>query len=128
MEQAYAQALWSMTTAGTSAKEAVLALCELLEREGRSALLPRIGKALGRIAAREERKRSLTLSVASEKDAKGARAKAEAVLKEMGMDSEGLKTQVDDTLIGGWRLEGREALIDRSYKQDLLDIYNRSIA
>jgi F0F1-type ATP synthase delta subunit len=128
MEQAYAQALWSITTKGASAKDAIASLRALLEREGRSTLLLRIGKALQRIAAREERRQSLTLSVASEKDAKGARAKAEAVLKEMGVDSEGLKTQVDDTLIGGWRLEGREVLIDASYKQDLLDIYNRSIA
>ena len=37
-----------------------------------------------------------------------------------------MKVRVDDSLIGGWRLEGRERLIDASYKELLLSIYNRA--
>ena len=33
---------------------------------------------------------------------------------------------LDDSLIGGWRLEGRGNLVDASFKKSLLDMYNRT--
>jgi F0F1-type ATP synthase delta subunit len=35
---------------------------------------------------------------------------------------------VDKSLIGGWRLEHQDMLVDTSYKQQLLDIFNRVTA
>jgi len=34
---------------------------------------------------------------------------------------------VDESLIGGWRLEGKETLVDASYKRELLELFNRSV-
>jgi F0F1-type ATP synthase delta subunit len=126
MENTYAEALWEMTKKGIDAKKAVAALRELLERYGRAALLPRIGRAFMRIAAREERKSMVLLSVAREKDARKAEHAAAEALRDAGATAKDVAVHVDDSLIGGWRLEGRERLLDASYKKYLLDVYNRA--
>lgn len=125
MEQDYAQALWKMTEDEMDAKKAVHALHELLVKTGREALLPRIGRAFARIAERESKKNDVVLSVARESDERTAHREANKVLSEMSVEAKELKTQVDDTLIGGWRVEGREMLVDKSYKKELLSLYNR---
>ena len=126
MEHAYAEALWKMVEGGMDAQKAVSTLRETLARHGREALLPRIGRAFARIALRAERKKGSTLSVAEEKDAAGAKRAAKDVLETMQVDADDVNVQIDDTLIGGWRLEGRERLFDASYKKALLLIYNRA--
>jgi F0F1-type ATP synthase delta subunit len=124
MEKIYAQALWELVSNGMGVKEAVHAIHARLEKEGRGILMPRVGSAFARIAERESRKRDYTLSVARESDLAHAKKEVKAYTSEMGIDVEDLKTQVDDSLIGGWRLEGNERLVDASYKKGLLDIYN----
>ena len=47
------------------------------------------------------------------------------LLKDMGADTHEVETKVDTSLIGGWRLEGRENLVDASFKKHLLTVYNR---
>ena len=125
MEQAYAQALWQMIVGGTPHDTAVRALRESLAAHGRVALLPRIGRAFARLAERESKKRDVFLTVAREEDVKHAEKEAHEAISALGVQKHDLKTRVDDTLIGGWRLEGRETLVDASYKKQLLDIYGR---
>lgn len=132
MEKHYAQALWKMVEGGQgkdgmSPHKAVSALKELLEREGRSALMPRIARAFARIAAQESNTSTMVLTVAREKDERHAKAAAKGILAELGADAGDLETQVDDSLIGGWRLEGRSVLVDESYKSRLLALYNRVV-
>ena len=124
MERIYAQALWGLVANGMDAKEAVRAIHDRLTSEGRGSLMPRVGHAFNRIAERESRKRDYTLTVARESDLTHAKKEIKAYTSEMGIEIEDLKTQVDDTLIGGWRLEGNERLVDASYKRRLLDLYN----
>lgn len=135
MENAYAQALWKMVAEGMSPSKAVHALRDLLDRDGREALLPRIGKAFARIAEREAHKNDIILTVAREHDAPRAKKEAKEALSALGLESSdlpadeaGLKTRVDDSLIGGWRLEGKEHLVDASYKHQLLELYNRAVS
>ena len=133
MQEAYAQALWKLVEGGMTPTKAVRALQETLKTHGREALLPRIASAFTRIAEREAKRSDVVLTVAREKDIHRARLEAKKYLE--GMDAKSarggsalgrdLKTQVDDTLIGGWRLEGRETLTDASYKKALLDLYTR---
>ncbi len=125
MEQSYAQALWKMVEGGMTPHQAVLAVKESLERYGRGALLPRVASAFARLAEREGKKSDVVLTVAREKDERHARTAAKELLAELHIDADGLKTQVDDTLIGGWRLEGRGMLVDNSYKSKLQRIYNQ---
>lgn len=120
----YAQALWQLVLSGMDAKAAVHAIHDRLEKEGRAILMPRVAHAFARIAERESRKTDYTLSVAREEDLAHAKKDMKALTGDLGIDVDNLKTQVDDTLIGGWRLEGNERLVDASYKKQLLDLYN----
>ncbi len=126
MEKTYAQALWKLVAGGMDAKKAVQAIYERLQQEGRASLMPRVGRALARIAERESNKRDLVLTVARESDLAQAKKEAKDVISaftgESGSNAD-LKTQVDDSLIGGWRLEGNERLVDVSFKKQLLDVY-----
>lgn len=123
MEQTYAQALWKMIEGGSTPKQAISKLRENLAVRGRLALLPRIARAFGRYAARERSKNALTLTVGAH--AQRAKKEAKEILSAMRVDADDVVTTVDETLIGGWRLEGREHLYDASYKKFLLSMYNR---
>jgi F0F1-type ATP synthase delta subunit len=133
MEKTYAQVLAKMIEGGREPKEAVGLLYEYLKRTGRGALLSRIARAYERLGEREARKRGLTLTVAKEADLAQAKKESKQFMSAHTGTSEGgdessfgtsLKTQIDDTLIGGWRLEGNEVLVDASYKKRLIDLYN----
>lgn len=126
MENNYAQALYRMLAGGMKPKEAVKKLHDMLERQGRTALLPKIGRAFGRIAMREGKKGAVTLTIAREKDERGALSEAKDILNEMDIAAKDVEVRVDENLIGGWRLEGREHLVDASFKKHLLSIYNRA--
>ena len=120
MENSYAQALWTVIENGMKPQEAVIAMHGILKIEKREALLPRIARAFERIAAHARDRDSVTLAVAD-------KSHEHAALKELaasGLDTKDVKPHVDPTLIGGWRFEGREQLIDASYKKHLLAIYH----
>lgn len=123
MEQAYAQALYTAIANGTDAKKAVHALAERLKRESRVALMPRIAKAFARVAQRESAKKSTKLFVAREHDSHTAVEAAGKFARVAKHD-----VHVDESLIGGWRLEICDTLVDASYKKHLLDIFNRITA
>ncbi len=127
MEQAYAQALWKMVEGGMSPVKAVHALRDLLKARGREALLPRIGRTFARIAQREGKRTGVTLSVAREKDERAAKSAVKTILEEIGVEPKEVNILVDDSLIGGWRLEGKETLVDASHKKELLELFNRSV-
>lgn len=126
METAYAQALWDVITKGMTPKQAVDSLKESLGAHGRLALMPRIAKAFVRIAERDREKNGMTLYVASTADERDAKHAVKDVLQELGVAASDVAIAIDDSLIGGWRLEGRETLIDGSYKKYLLDMYTRA--
>ena len=133
METAYAQALYRTIQSGPgrasmTPKKAIKALYEVLVARGRAALMPRIGQAFARIAAREEVRSGTTLSIARAKDERKAKHDAKAYLSEIGVKAADISVDIDENLIGGWRLEGKERLLDASWKKQLFSIYNRSIA
>ena len=128
MEHSYAQALLQIIQSGMAPKKAVQALYDLLVSRGRTALMPRIARALTRMVSREEARNSVVLSVAREKEAAKAKRDARSYLFEMDVKAGDVSINLDDSLIGGWRLEGKERLLDASWKKDLLSIYNRSTA
>ncbi|MDR3571798.1 MAG: F0F1 ATP synthase subunit delta [Candidatus Pacebacteria bacterium] len=127
MEKEYAQALWQSVERGMEPHKAVQSLHESLKAHGRELLMPRIASAFGRLAQREHRNNMITLTIASEKDSHGAKRDIEPLLKELGAEAKDVETRVDPELIGGWRFEGKGKLVDASYKQALLDMYNRAV-
>lgn len=123
METAYAQALLKTIEGGTPPGKAVHALKEVLRKHGRESLMPRIARAFARVAGRQLQKSGYTLSLAHPADEARARAAATRALAAMGVQRPSVTTRTDDTLVGGWRLEGGDHLIDNSHKKHLLDIY-----
>lgn len=124
MHESYAQALWDLCAGGMKPKEAVAKINARLLEEGRESLLPHIARSFSRLAERELAKRRVILSVAREKDAAKAKRQAKDIFKELSVDAGDVVVEIEDTLIGGWRLEGREYLHDASFKNQLLSIYN----
>lgn len=123
MEHAYAQALYRAIQAGIDPKKAIAALVGRLERESRSALIPRIARAFSRIALRESSRGATRVYVANGRDASVALEAAAQHAKAGKHD-----VHLDKTLIGGWRIETGDTLIDNSFKKHLLDIFNRVTA
>jgi len=126
MEHAYAKALVFVIERGGKPLASVRSLVRVLEREGRMALLPRIVHAFKRLAATDSVRNSVVLSFAK-KNTRVSRKMREA-LRELGVAKKDVRVEVDPTLIGGWRLEGRGTLVDVSYKKALLDIYRATVA
>lgn len=125
MDKDYAKALWKILEDGAKPKEAVKTLYETLKARGRLGLLSKIARAFSLLASRDESQNRIVLAVARASDAKRALKEAEAMLKNAGVKPSKMKTDVEESLIGGWRLEGKEALHDNSYKKHLLSMYNR---
>lgn len=107
-------------------KKALHALVESLKARGREALLPRIASAFERLAEREMRKREIVVSVAHEKDGSAAKRDVKKILEEINASAKDIKVAVDESLIGGWRLEGAGVLIDNSFKKSLLEMYTHA--
>ena len=126
MERAYAQALWNAIERGTEASSAVKALHTILEKAGRVSLMPRIGKAFARLAAQDMARTQVTLTVADKSHEHIAIQEALARGAELQLTAKDIKTHVDKTIIGGWRLEGNEHLLDASYKKHLLAMYQKA--
>ena len=124
MAEGYARALWKMVAAGMQPKKAVHALYDILVARGRIDLIPHIAKTFARLAARHRQREGVVLTVAREKDERKAITAVKALLKEMGAQRSDVEVRIDDTLVGGWRLEGRERLVDASFKKYLVDMYN----
>ncbi len=123
MEQAYAQALWTIIEKGMKPEDAVRAMHDKLKGDGREALMPRIAKAFERLATAMSARDAVTLTVADATHEHAALKSAGAALSKIGVEAKEVQLRTDATLIGGWRLEGKEALIDASYKKQLLEIY-----
>lgn len=107
-----------MVEKGKTPEAAVARVREALKEKGRGALLPQIARAVKRLAEREIRKHRVVLAVARKHDEHAAR-KASG-----GKDAE---LAIDETLIGGWKLEGKGDLRDMSWKSYLLSMYHNAI-
>ena len=68
----------------------------------------------------------VTLTVARQKDAKTALREVEKLLKELKLGEVDLCEEIDESLVGGWRLEGKGVFVDNSWKKSLLSIYNQA--
>src|SRR3989344_924553 len=123
MDKAYAQALWKIIEDGADPKATVKTLYEVLKARGRLGLLPKIARAFKLLSSRVEARNEVVLKLARSSDAKGALKEASGLLKDIGIKADDVKVSIEENVIGGWRLEGRELLHDASHKRQLLDIY-----
>lgn len=116
MEKVYAQALTRLMEEGKKESELFKQLVVHLSEKGRMKLLPKIKRELERIQAHKN-KAFTRLEVASEKET----AAAHKELTELGIEVHG--TKVNHDLIAGWRTVQLDTLVDRSAKQQLVELY-----
>jgi hypothetical protein len=105
-----------MVEGGADPAQAVVAIAETLRARGRIGLMRSVAAAFARVSAGQT---TPVVRVARAAD-------AEAAKKNAGVADADVR--IDESLIGGWRLETHERLVDASYKRYLLDIFNRAIA
>lgn len=120
MEKVYAQVLVRLIDEGKKESELFKQLVVHLKEKGRLKLLPKIKRELERTNAHRS-KEFTKLEVASEKET----AHALKELKALGIEVHGSKVNHD--LIAGWRTVQRATLVDRSAKQQLVDLYRSVI-
>ena len=116
MEKAYAQAVQSVLTKGTSETEVVTSLLAHLKSAGRLKLLPSILRELKALQAKTS---TTVVEVASEKES--AQALREASLEGIVAN----EAVVNPNLIRGWRARNGSVLTDRSAKRSLIELYRR---
>ena len=126
MEQAYAQALLTTITDGMNPTEAVKSLHALITQEGRMALFPGIARAFSQLASDVNMQDRVEITVSKSEDVVLATSAVQKVLGAIGIDSPTLHTKVDDTIIGGWRAQGSNILVDNSFKSHLLHLFRES--
>lgn len=117
----YAETLLRLIEQGKSPQEAVAALRQTLARRGHEKLLRRTAHAFMRLVETRRRRSEVVLAAARAEDIKDALAEASKYLD--AYDPEAVRTAIDDTLIGGWRLQGADIVVDTSYKRHLLNIF-----
>ena len=114
--ETYAQAMWFLLNEGEKPKAVVAKVRAALQARGGLALWPRIVYTFKQLTARKMRRHHSALFVARKKDEKTARRESGARDAELVLDP---------NLIGGWRYEDKEGLIDATCKRHLLALYDR---
>lgn len=114
--ETYARAMWFLLQEGAPPRKIVAKVRKALESRGGLSLWPRVARAFKVLAERAMRRHRAVIMVARKKDEKAARRESGARSAELVLDP---------SLIGGWRFEGREELVDATFKRHLLALYNR---
>jgi len=128
--QKYAKAIMALVEKGVPAADIIKNLQVVLARHGHMTLAPRIAVELKRLVERKRRATEAVLSVAREDNAVGAPREVSEYLAKAGLpagQAGEVRTEVDDSLIGGWKLRAGDTYVDASYKRQLLTIFNNVV-
>jgi len=125
MEDTYARALIKLIQAGLRPEDSVAKINAALKDKGRQAMWPRIKRAFLMHVQKVAMRENVTLSVACKEDVVDAKREAQNHLARN--DADRMQMVVDDSLIGGWKLEAGGTLIDRSFKRQLKDMYKKIV-
>lgn len=108
----YAQGVLSAIKSGVSPKDALATLHALLKKAKRESLFPRV---LSLVLRSAEHMRGEIVSIAHERT---------AIPKHLSH----VERRINASLLGGYRWENGEIMIDTSHKRALIDIYKQSIS
>jgi len=123
----YAQALFELSKQEKNPQKMMDAFVHMLKEKNALGLLPQILRHLQAILARASRNAPV-LTLARQEDESTVREEIAPTLKHAEIDPADVTVKIDDTLIGGYRLEYPGNLIDTSYKNQLLQIYRKITA
>ena len=124
----YAQALWeylqdtrTREAGGGSAAEQFIAF---LKRRGHYKLLPVILREFEKIGSVQSVTEAGTLTCASEDEVERYRKE----LERYGISDTEVSVEIDENLVGGFRYEEKNTVIDGCYRKQLLNLYRELIA
>jgi F0F1-type ATP synthase delta subunit len=123
MKQAYITALTDSLLATENVDEVLVRTEALLTQKGHTRLWPAVLR--GVVVELEKRVVDETPEVTVAKEGGVDKAKLAEVLAALKVQTETVKTVVDPSLIGGFTVQYRDTVIDKSYKRALLDIYRK---
>jgi F0F1-type ATP synthase delta subunit len=123
MKQAYITALTDSLLATENVDEVLVRTEALLAQKGHTRLWPAVLR--GVVVELEKRVIDETPEVTVAKEGGLDKAKLAEVLAALKVQTEVVKTVVDPSLIGGFTLQYRDTVVDKSYKRALLDIYRK---
>jgi F0F1-type ATP synthase delta subunit len=98
----------------------------ILRSRGHQKLLPNIVHELEKRLTREQE--SVKILFAREEDKIRYKENIQADLLEIAKEKEEQSQEIDEKLVGGYRVETKNILIDRSYKRALIDLYQKLLA
>ncbi len=104
----------------------LLKLKDVLQKHGHERLYPKILADLKEKLERQEKSKSVTITLARTSDEKLLMSEIEKALTELGATD--YTTTIDPTITGGFIAQGGEKRIDASYKKSLLALYRALIA
>lgn len=123
----YAQALKEIIRDGKGNEETIgVSFVNLLKKKGHIKLLPQILKEFEKFSEKDIDTKQVVLTVARIADEN--RFKSDALQYITGFDEGHLKTKIDESLVGGFKIETKDIVVDASYKKKLLNLYREIIA
>ncbi|MEK7647179.1 MAG: F0F1 ATP synthase subunit delta [Patescibacteria group bacterium] len=126
----YAQALHkSLQGRNRESVDALFAnFIAILRAKGHMSLLSYILKDFARIRGKEEKYNATRITVADKSAAKRYTEEAAEYAGQAGFEAKGAIIEEDLSLIGGFRAEKRDMILDRSFKRMLIELYRKFIA
>lgn len=123
----YAKALMSLSDSGAAQKETFTkSFADLLKRKGDAGLMTSISREFSKL--QEKKQRAKTVKVITAKELTDG--EVDDILKKCLPNHGEFDTivkKVDETLIGGFRIETTTNIIDISYKKSLQSMYRKML-
>jgi len=129
MDRTYAQALIEGSQGKDARELSVFAktFVAYLKSKGHEKLLPKIFRRYEELLAREQKKNTISITLGHEKVLHGHKQDLQEELKKIFGKEVDIETRVDESLIGGYLVEGKGIRIDRSFKSSLKNLYQKMI-
>ena len=123
MKNNYIEAVLEMIEAGKESKEVLAGLKKTLATRGHERLYAPVLRGVARVLESKEAA-AVEVVVAKEADAKAFATAINEALQELSITEKPTVT-VDETVIGGFVVEGRTQRFDASYKTKLVQLYRK---
>ncbi len=121
----YAQALYNKAHEKGARQESVAKdFIELMRARGQLKLLSPVLSEYRKIVETASRRSRVIARVAKEKDVRTYHDEIEKVLKDMGIDEKPERI-IDESVVGGVRIESHGAIYDRTYRRGLLELFRQ---
>ncbi len=122
MKAAYVTAVTNLLTTGSEPESILRGLKQTLETRGHTQLYRPVLEETARVLAERSKKQAPKLTLARTSDETKLAATIADAMRTLGV-SENPIPRVDDSIIGGFKLEHNHRQLDQSYKTALLTLY-----